>query len=139
MFTNFRVFMQKEFGKHPKHNKTTAKLAGFGIANSVTDKDVEKIEQLKAQALMIAMELFKAALEKNSPTPTNPKKGAAGEQKKKCQHCGWKVYHKPEACFELDANAAKCLAGCMSKKSTQRCWRSSQQSSGNRERSISLN
>jgi hypothetical protein len=51
---NFRVFMQKEFGKHHKQNKTTAKSVGFGIANSVTDNDVEQIEQLEAQALMIA-------------------------------------------------------------------------------------
>jgi hypothetical protein len=28
-------------------------LVGFGIANSVTDNDVEQIEQLEAQALMI--------------------------------------------------------------------------------------
>jgi hypothetical protein len=53
-FANFCVFMQKEFGKHYKQNKTTAKSTGFGIANSITDKDVEQIKQLKAQALMIA-------------------------------------------------------------------------------------
>jgi len=29
-FANFCVFMQKEFGKHHKQNKTTAKLVGFG-------------------------------------------------------------------------------------------------------------
>ena len=98
MFANFRVFMQKEFGKHHKQNKTTAKSVGFGIANSVTNKDIEQIEQLAAQALMIAelannmqeqiqkkfkemMELFKAMLKNNSPTPTNPKKGADGKKK----------------------------------------------------------
>ena len=43
-FVNFCVFMQKEFGKHHKQNKT-------GIANSVTDNDIEQIEQLEAQAL----------------------------------------------------------------------------------------
>ncbi len=53
-FANFRVFTQKEFSKHHKQNKTTAKSVGFGIANSVTDKDIEQIEQLEAQALMIA-------------------------------------------------------------------------------------
>jgi hypothetical protein len=31
------------------------------------------------------------------------------------------VYHKPEACFELEANAAKRPAGWKSKKSTLRC------------------
>jgi hypothetical protein len=44
IFVNFRVFMQKEFGKHSKQNKTTAKSVGHGIANSITDKEVKKIE-----------------------------------------------------------------------------------------------
>ncbi len=52
-FANFHVFMQKEFRKHHKQNKTATNSAGFGIANSITDKDVEQIEQLEAQALMI--------------------------------------------------------------------------------------
>ncbi len=43
--------MQKKFGKQYKQNKTTAKSVGNGIANSITDKEVE---QLKAQALIIA-------------------------------------------------------------------------------------
>jgi len=136
-FANFRVFMQKEFGKHHKQNKTTAKSVGYGIANSITDKEIDQIEQLEAQALMIAelansmkdesqkqfkemMEMFKATLEKNSPSPTNPKKPKTGadKKKKKCPHCGLEVYHKPEACFELEANAAKRYAGWTSKKST---------------------
>ena len=134
-FANFRVFMQKEFGKHHKQNKTTAKPVGFGIANSVTDKDIEQIEQLEVQALMIAkfansmqeqsqlqfkemMDMFKAMLNKNSPTLPYPKKGAEGKKMKKCQHCGLTVYHKPEACFELEANATKRLVGWTSKKST---------------------
>ncbi len=37
-FVNFRVFIQKEFGKQHKQNKTTAKSVGYGIANSITDK-----------------------------------------------------------------------------------------------------
>jgi hypothetical protein len=98
-FANFRIFMQKEFGKHHKQNKTTAKLVGYGIANSITDKEVDQIEQLEVQALMIAklvnnmqeqsqkqfeemMEMFKATLNTNSPTPTIPKGGAGGKKKK---------------------------------------------------------
>ena len=50
-FANFRVFMQKEFGKQYKQNKTTAESVGNGIANNITDKEVE---QLEAQALFIA-------------------------------------------------------------------------------------
>jgi len=42
-FANFRIFMQKEFEKHHKQNKTTTKSVGFGIANSVTDNNVEQI------------------------------------------------------------------------------------------------
>ncbi len=53
-FANFRIFMQKEFGKNHKQNKSTAKLVGYSIANSITDKEVDQIKQLKAQALMIA-------------------------------------------------------------------------------------
>jgi hypothetical protein len=127
-FANFRIIMQKEFGKHHKQNKTTAKLVGYGIANSITDKEVNQIKQLEVQALMIAklvnsmqehsqkqskemMEMFKATLNMNSPTPTIPKGGAGKKKKKKFPHCGLEVYHKLEACFELEANAAKCPAG----------------------------
>ena len=135
-FVNFRVFVQKEFGKHNKQNKTTAKSVGHGIANSITDKEIEQIEQLEAQALFVAelansmqeqsqkqfkemMELFKAKLDaKSLPDPSKPKGGEGKKQKKKCQHCGMEVYHKPEACFELEANASKRPAGWKSKKST---------------------
>jgi len=125
-FVNFRVFIQKEFGKQHKQNKTTA----YGIANSITKKEIDQIEQLKAQAFMIAelahsmkdksqkqfkemMELFTTTLANNSPSPTNPKnpKTGADKKKKKCPHCGLEVYHKPDACFELEANAANHPAG----------------------------
>ncbi len=89
-FVNFRVFVQKEFGKHNKQNKTTAKSVGHGIANSITDKEVKKITQLEVQALIVAglanstqeqsqkqfkemIEHFKATLDaKPSPNPGNP-------------------------------------------------------------------
>ena len=131
-FANFRIFIQKEFGTQHKQNKTTAKAVGYGIANSITDTD---IDQLEAQALMIAelansmkdesqkqfkemMELFKATLSKNLPAATNPTKPKMGAAKKKtkCPHCDMEVYHKPDACFELDANAAKRPAGWTSRK-----------------------
>ena len=53
-FVNFRVFIQKEFGKQHKQNKTTAKSVGYGIVNSITDKEVDQIKQLEAQALFVA-------------------------------------------------------------------------------------
>jgi hypothetical protein len=134
-FANFHIFMQKEFGKHHKQNKTTAKSVGYGIANSITDNTVNQINHLEVQALIIAelansmqeqsqkqfkemMEMFKATLKANSPTPTTPKVNAGGKKKKKCPHCGLEVYHKPKACFKLDANAAKCPVGWKSKKNT---------------------
>jgi hypothetical protein len=134
-FVNFCIFMQKEFGKHHKQNKTTAKLVGYSIANSITDNAVNQIDHLEAQALIIAelannmqeqsqkqfkemMEMFKATLNTSSPTPTTPKGGAGRKKKKKCPHCRLEVYHKHEACFELDANTAKCPAGWTSKKNT---------------------
>eukprot|EP00804_Cyclotella_cryptica_P014214 CCRYP_005641-RA/>CCRYP_005641-RA protein AED:0.46 eAED:0.46 QI:0/-1/0/1/-1/1/1/0/131 len=37
---------------------------------------------------------------------------------KRCPHCKWLVYHKPEKCFKLIANAAKRPAGWKSVKET---------------------
>ncbi len=93
------------------------------------------MDHLKAQVLVIAelsnsiqeqsqkqfkeiMELFSKTLNANSPTPTTLKGGAWGKNKTKCPHYGLEVYHKPKACFELDANAAKHPAGWTRKKST---------------------
>jgi len=50
------------------------------------------------------------------PPPNN---GAGRRSKKrKCPHCLMEVYHKPEKCLELEANASKCPEGWKSKKST---------------------
>ncbi len=127
--------MQKEFGKHHKQNKTTAKAVGYGIANTLTDKSVANMDHLEAQALMIAelvnsmreesqkqfkelIELFGKSMNANSPNATTPKSGTGEKKKKKCPHCGLEVYHKPNACFKLEANTAKRPAGWTSKKST---------------------
>ena len=94
-FANFRIFMQKEYRKHHKQNKTTAKSVGYGIANTLTDNTVKQIDHLEAQALMIAklansmreesqnqikemMELFAKSVSANSPNPTTPKGGTGG-------------------------------------------------------------
>ena len=79
------------------------------LANSMKDESQKQFKEM--------MEMFKAALEKNSPSPKNPKTGAE-KKKKKCPHCGLEVYHKPDACYELDANASKRPADWKSKKST---------------------
>lgn len=134
-FPKFRVYMQQEFGKHQKHNKTTAKSFGNGIANCVTDKKADQLDQIEAQAMVLAevansineqsakqfkemMELFKKTLEtKDPPKPGNPT-GGGGKKPKKCPHCQMEVYHKPEKCFELEANAANRPANWKSKKSS---------------------
>jgi hypothetical protein len=66
------------------------------------------------------MELFKKTLEtKDPPKPGNSGGGGGGRRTKKtCPHCGLEVYHKPEKCFELEANADKRPAGWKSKKSS---------------------
>ena len=68
------------------------------------------------------MELFKKALDsKDSPKPGNQNGSRGGKQKKKCPHCGLEVYHKPEKCSELEANADKRPANWKRKKSSWRC------------------
>jgi hypothetical protein len=78
---NFRVFAQKELGKHNKQNKTTAKSVGHGIANSITDKEAQalfvaelanSIQEQSQKQFKEMMELFKAKLDaKSSPYPSN--------------------------------------------------------------------
>ena len=132
-FPNFRVHMQQEFAKHHKHNKTTAKSVGHGIANSALDKQADQLDQMEVQAFVLAefansineqttkqfkvmMELFKKALDSKNSPQAGPVAGA--KKKKKCPHCGEEVFHKPECCFELEANADKRPANWKSKKST---------------------
>ncbi len=101
------------------------------LANSMQEQSQKQFKEI--------LDLFKATLNTNtSPTPTTPK-GGAGKKKKKCPHCKTEVYHKPKACFELDANAAKRPVGWKSKKAPEGARRSSPQSSGDRARLISLN
>ena len=155
-FANFRIFMQKEYRKHHKQNKTTAKSVGYGIANSLTDNTVEHIDHLEAQALMIAeltnrmreesqkqfkemMELFGKSVSANSPNPTTPKGGTGGKKKKKCPHCGLEVYHKTEAVSNLRPTPPNNMRDGRARKTPEGVRRSSPQSSGNRERLISLN
>lgn len=117
-FPNFRIFMQKAFTDRNKHDKTTAKASGHGIANSATDEKMDKLDETEAAALAIAevamvmqsnqekqfkqmMELFKEVMKSNvpggapfqapAPAPTQPK------QRKVCPHCN-RPHSKPEKC-----------------------------------------
>ncbi len=153
---NFRIFMQKEFSKHHKQNKTTAKLVGYGIANSITDKEVDQIEQLEALALMIAelansiqeqsqkqfkemMELFKATLNTISPTPTIPKGGAGGKRKRNSHTAGWRCITSPKHASNLTPMPPNALRDGRARKAPEGARRSSPQRSGGQARLISLN
>jgi hypothetical protein len=155
-FATFCIFMQKEFSKHYKQNKTTAKLVGYGIANSITNKKVDQIEQLEAQALMIAkhvnsmqeqsqkqfkemMEMFKATLKTNSPTPAIPKGGAGGERKRNAHTVGWRCITSPKHASNLKPTPPNALRDGRARKAPEGVRRSSPQRSGNQARLISLN
>ncbi|KAL7480237.1 hypothetical protein ACHAW6_005933 [Cyclotella cf. meneghiniana] len=141
-FSNFRVFIQNEFAKRHKRNKSTAKSVGHGIANAAINKQADDpIAHVEATALAIAevahimqesqekqftkmLELFKSMADKqqaNAPhAPTAPPAATpAGQTKKKrCPNCNLMVLHKPENCWELEANASKRPTGWTSKKSS---------------------
>ena len=51
----------KRVRKTSQAKQNHRQIGGFGIANSVTDKDIEQIEQLEVQALMIAGEQYAGA------------------------------------------------------------------------------
>ena len=123
-FANFRVFMQKAFTDRTKHNKTTAKAAGHGIANLTTDESMGKVDEAEAAALAIAevamalqanqekqfkqmMEMFTQMMKANVPAPATPAPATAppGQPKnrKLCPHCK-RPHAKPEKCWELEAN-----------------------------------
>lgn len=82
------------------------------VANSINEKSAQQFKEM--------MELFKKELgsKGNVPNPSNPNPNPNAKKKKLCPHCNMEVYHKPEKCFELEANAEKRPAGWKSKKST---------------------
>ncbi|KAL7474037.1 hypothetical protein ACHAW6_000036, partial [Cyclotella cf. meneghiniana] len=52
-FANFRVYIQNKFAKKTKHNKTSARSVGRGIANA-TDEQIDKVDEAEAAAIAIA-------------------------------------------------------------------------------------
>ncbi len=128
-FTRFRGFIQKEFALRHKNNKSTAGLAGHGIANSAQLREEEAQLQAEAAAYAIQevanamqqkqdkqfeqmMEMFKTMMQgqgnnnggSNAP---NPKK----QQLPKCKHCNRRHKKKEADCWELKANKDKRPAG----------------------------
>ncbi|KAL7483043.1 hypothetical protein ACHAW6_008694, partial [Cyclotella cf. meneghiniana] len=128
-FTRFRGFIQKEFALRHKNNKSTAGLAGHGIANSAQLQEQEAQLQAEAAAYAIQevanamqqkqdkqfeqmMEMFKAMMQaqgnnnggSNAPNPEKP-------QLPKCKHCNRRHKKKESECWELEANKDKRPAG----------------------------
>ena len=117
-FPNFRVYIQIEFTKMVKRNRSTGK----GIANKATE---EKISDAEAQAMVIVevanvlqaqnteqMKNMMAMFEKLiSSMPTNVTPTAVPPPKTPCQprnecpHCK-KKHVNHDKCWELDANKA---------------------------------
>jgi DNA repair exonuclease SbcCD ATPase subunit len=118
-FPNFCVYIQNEYTKMVKRNRSTAGAIGKGIANKATE------EKFSAQAMVIAevanvlqaqnaeqMKNMMAMFEKllaSAQAPAVPVVAAPPktprQPRKECPHCG-KKHAKHEKCWELDANKA---------------------------------
>jgi hypothetical protein len=53
-FPNFHVYIQNEYTKQVKHNRSTAGSVGKGIANKATEVPEQKFLDAEAQAMVIA-------------------------------------------------------------------------------------
>ena len=124
IFFKFRVYIQNEYTKQVKWNRSTAGSVGKGIANAMTE---ERISDVKAQAMVIAkvanalhiqnaehmknmMMMFKEILTSVQP-PTVPAAGTKPprqprQPKTKCPNC--KKKHANHGKFwELKTNKAR--------------------------------
>jgi hypothetical protein len=112
--TAFRVMIQKEFAKHNKRDRQTAKGAGRGLANNVTAAEETELQAMAMAEFVNAvtaqqtaqmekmMEMFKETMAAKQPE-TTPNTTFTHQ---KCPHC--KLRHpKPDDCWELEKNAAK--------------------------------
>jgi hypothetical protein len=138
-FPNFRVYIQNEYTKQVKRNRSTARSVGKGIANKATEVPEQKFLDAEAQAMVIAkvanvlqaqnkqqmmnmMSMFKklltsmqssampvAVVPPKTPTNHQPRMGCPHCNKKHCNH---------EKCRELDANKASRPENWKSTKST---------------------
>jgi DNA repair exonuclease SbcCD ATPase subunit len=122
-FSNFRVYIQLEYTKMVKRNRSTAGSVGKGIVNVVTE---DKLSDAEAQAMVIAevanvlqaqnaeqmknmMAMFEKLLSVQAPTApvvTPPKTPKTPRQPRaKCPHCS-KKHANHDKCWELDSNKA---------------------------------
>ena len=113
-FTSFRVMIQKEFAKHNKRDKQTAKGTGRGLANSITAAEEAEFQAMAMAEFVNAvtaqtnaqmekmMEMFKEAMAAK-PSGVSPNTTFTHP---KCPHCS-RRHPKPDDCWELDKNASK--------------------------------
>eukprot|EP00804_Cyclotella_cryptica_P022255 CCRYP_017925-RA/>CCRYP_017925-RA protein AED:0.39 eAED:0.39 QI:0/-1/0/1/-1/1/1/0/386 len=128
-FKHFRPFIQREFTKRVKHDKTSAKSVGKGIANQAREEDDTPSEADQAAwalaevaSVMQAaqdkqmeklLELFTKSMEAmkkvNSPAPTQTPSGGGGgtrTMKPTCPHCNIRHLNHDD-CWDLEKNKAK--------------------------------
>jgi len=133
-FPKFSVYIQNEYTKQVKRNRSAAGSAGKGIANKATE---EKFSDAEAQAMIIAevanvlqaqnaeqMKNMMAMFEKLissmpttvTPTAVAPPKTPPHQPRNECPYCK-KKHPNHDKCRELDANKALRLANWKSTKS----------------------
>ena len=117
-FPKFRVYIQVEFTKMVKRNRSTAGSVGKGIANKAME---DKISDAEAQAMVIAevanvlqeqnaeqmktmMTMFASNNTPVTPPVVNPTK-TPRQPRTECRHCN-KKHVNHDKCWELDANKA---------------------------------
>jgi hypothetical protein len=147
-FTNFRPFILKEYAKHSKPNNSTAKFAGFGIANAAHACALEELrEEQQAETAWAVAEIAKGLqkgndesmktlmdmvgklLSKLDDNKDNSNQNSRGKRsrnrnnstrddKAPCKHCNT-VHVKPDSEYwELEANASSHPKGWTSRKAT---------------------
>ena len=137
-FAKFRTFIQREYTKQVKGNKSTAGAVGKGIANKAAEEEYN-MSAAEATALTVAevanalqasnqeqmkqmMEMFQTVLtqvgQTMSQTPAAPKApGGPRQSIKPCPHCK-KKHRDHSKCWELETNKASRPEGWKSVKST---------------------
>ena len=142
-FANFRPFILKEYAKKSKPNNTTAKSAGFGIANAAQAQTLADLRaEQEAETAWAVAEISKSLQKGNDDNmkalvdmvgqlvtkldSTTSSRGGRNrnrnrtnlEGKAPCTHCNT-VHAKPDnECWELEANAAGRPKGWTSRKKT---------------------
>mgnify|MGYP006143926759 CR=1 FL=1 len=122
-FPNFRVYIQTEFTKMVKRNRSTAGSVGKGIANKEMEEkfsdaeaqvmviaevanvlQAQNAEQMKQMMTMFEKLLASAQVQPAAPPISNTPK-TPRQPRKECPHCS-KKHANHDKCWELDSNKA---------------------------------